>query len=236
MSRPSIGSKVEMPKQIVCADGKPTCAARKQYMDERNSQTDMSLPLDEMSKQTSMQLIVGPMKAAKSRNLISRLDYYEKVYKRRVVLVRPKGWHRDGIDEPGLSSSRDGCSSRSCIDIDTIDELDLDGYDVYGFDEAQFVSGLTEVCRSLVFVRGKTVVVAMLNGTSDQKAFPDSELAELVAQATHIEFCPAVCEGCKARATFSGRRDQGPALVKKGDGDQYVSLCVSCISVSHRPA
>ncbi len=183
-----------------------------------------------MCKDSSMQMIIGPMKGAKTRNLLSRLDYYEKVFRKKVCFVRKSGWHREDIDTPELASSRDGNLSRVCIEVESAKDVDTDEYDVYGFDEAQFLPDLPEVCRDIVFKKGKTAIVSMLNGTADQRPFdPPSRASELLALASNVEFCYAVCEICQKKASYSAMRDGSGGGVMKGDVE-YISVCLACVS------
>lgn len=196
----------------------------------------MSLPTEELAKYKSLQLIFGPMRSGKTFDLLARVVHLERIFKRSVLLVRLRNWHREGIDVPGLVSSRNESFSHSCVEIDSIDEIDCDAYDVYAFDEGSFLPDLDVLCRKLLFEKNKMVIVALLNGSYEQKQLPNDMLGKLLPMATHVTFSTAVCEKCRSKAVYSIKKelksDTIPLgkseLIEKGD-EQYDVRCVNCI-------
>lgn len=176
------------------------------------------------------------MRSGKSLDLLARLNYYEKVYKKKVCLLRKKGMHRDGIDEPGYASSRDGIFRRECIDIDAASEFNDLNYDVYAFEEAQFIDGVADLARKLFFDYEKIVIVSCLNGNYRQEPFggdtsSDCQLGHLMAMFSHVTFATSSCTVCGAEASYSGlvSSDVNMEGEKKVGDEEYGSYCSECV-------
>jgi len=194
----------------------------------------MALPVHELGKKHSFQGILGPMRSGKSTDLLARLDYYEKVFGKRVCLVRCAGMHRDGIDAPGVSSSRTKIYRRACFDVEHASEITDTSYDVYAFEEAQFIPGLPDVASRLFFQHEKIVLVACLNGDYLQRPFTTDrtcDLSRLIAIFSHVTFTTSTCSVCRAEASYSGLRDPKQRLEGgKMPGDEaYTTYCSECV-------
>lgn len=98
---------------------------------------------------------------------------------------------------------------------------DLDGADFVGIDEGQFFPDLVECCVKLADA-GKTVVVAGLNGDTNQQPF--ESIAGLHPHADEKIFLTAVCAFCDGNASFTVRLSEGPRVEIGGD-ETYRAVC-----------
>ena len=144
----------------------------------------------------SLQLIMGCMKSGKTHELLSRLHILENVLKKRICLIRLQGVSRDGIDLENLASRRMGGLTREVLGLEKVSDLKDFSFDVYAFDEGQFMEGLPELVEKLYLRLQKTVMVSILNGKYDQTPFSGSTMCQLLAMASHVDFRTSVCEFC----------------------------------------
>ena len=205
------------------------------------SKYKMALPVYILSKKHSCQGILGPMRSGKSSDLLARLDYYETVYKKKVCLIRKKGMHREGIDNPGVASSRNNSYKRICIDLDSTEEFKDFSYDVYALEEAQFIKGAADLVHKLFFDMEKIVIVACLNGNYNQEPFKSSkedepcEMGRLIAMFSHVTFTTASCTLCGNEASYSGlNEDVNRKYLESNKGimvgdTAYASYCSECV-------
>lgn len=75
--------------------------------------------------------------------------------------------------------------------------------------------------------RGKTVIIAALDGTYQRKPF--GHVLELIPLAESVIKLSAVCMGCRKRdAAFSHRISAEKQVEVIGGADKYVALCRAC--------
>lgn len=95
--------------------------------------------------------------------------------------------------------------------------------DVIGIDEAQFFDDLVAFVKTAL-AADKTIVVAALSGTFDQRTF--GHTLELVPLADSLDALAAVCTHCGANAPFTRRLDATDATtVAIGGADKYEAVC-----------
>ena len=78
----------------------------------------------------------------------------------------------------------------------------LSDYDVIGIDEGQFFPDIVEFSEEMAN-KGKTVVIAALDGTFQRKAF--ASILELIPLSEHVVKLNAVCMTCFGDGSFTKR-------------------------------
>lgn len=194
------------------------------------SKTSAHMSVHILGQKQSFQVIVGPMKSGKTGEMLARLHRMERFFKKSVCLIKPKGSSREGIDEETLTSSRDGHFKRETIVVENIDEITDFDYDVFAFDEAQFLPGLDALARKLYFEMGKSVVISILNGRFDQTKFSGNVLGSLLPMASYITHMTSMCDFCTKEAYYSIRACAEEEAEEKEIGDDiYIVCCTECL-------
>ena len=81
-------------------------------------------------------------------------------------------------------------------------KVNLEDFDVIGIDEGQFFPDVVEFSEEMAN-KGKTVVIAALDGTFQRKAF--ASILELVPLAEHVIKLNAVCMNCFGEGAYTKR-------------------------------
>ncbi len=97
-------------------------------------------------------------------------------------------------------------------------------------DEVQFFDGWIVSQILVLLERGKKVYVSGLD--MDFMGEPFSVTAELTARADYVNKFKAVCAGCGADATFSGKNAKASKRlrIELGAKELYIPLCRDCFS------
>ncbi|XP_046854787.1 thymidine kinase, cytosolic-like isoform X2 [Xenia sp. Carnegie-2017] len=98
-------------------------------------------------------------------------------------------------------------------------------YNVIGIDEGQFFPDIAEFCEELAN-KGKTVIVAALDGTFQRQAF--GNVLSLVPLAESVVKLNAVCMNCFKDAAFSMRLGSETQVKLIGGAERYWSVCREC--------
>eukprot|EP01051_Picozoa_sp_SAG22_P005483 SAG22_NODE_327_length_12278_cov_10.550209_4_plen_414_part_00 len=179
----------------------------------------------------SIALIFGPMFSGKSSELQRRLRRFA-VAKKRVLMVKYQGDTR--YDDGSTTTTHDRLQ-HPAMAVARLADVPLaatDDADVIGIDEASFLPDIVEFCEAQAN-RGKTVIVASLDGTFQRQAF--GRVCELVPLAEEVVKLTAVCTGCGKPAAFSRRLDQTSTEVEDiGGAEKYDAVCRSCFFASER--
>jgi thymidine kinase len=108
-----------------------------------------------------------------------------------------------------------------------LSELSLAGYDCYVFEEAQFLTGLYDLCRELLFVLRKNILVVGLDGCAQQKKF--GEILDLIPICTNVTKLSALCKQCGdgTPAVYSKKMEEhGDSQVDVGGSEKYTAVCL----------
>jgi len=174
------------------------------------------------SKMGQIQLILGPMFSGKSTELIRRLKRYEiaRYYCLIVKYAKDVRYDHESIathDQQTLKA----------ISTDKLKDLkvNLEDYDVIGIDEGQFFPDIVEFSEEMAN-KGKTVVIAALDGTFQRKAF--ASILELVPLAEHVIKLTAVCMNCFGEGSYTKRISADKEVEVIGGADKYMATCRSC--------
>jgi thymidine kinase len=170
-----------------------------------------------------IEVVVGSMFSGKTEELIRRLNR-ARIAKQKVEIFKPEIDKR--YDEINVVSHNDN-SIRS-IPVQNASQilLYIDGMDVVGIDEAQFLDDdLPAVCNYIAN-QGIRVVVAGLD--MDFQGKPFGPIPALMATAEYVTKVHAICMRCGDLAHYSHRTVVSEKLVLLGEKDNYEPLCRKC--------
>ncbi len=174
-----------------------------------------------------IEVVVGSMFSGKTEELIRRLTR-ARIAKQRVEIFKPEIDKR--YDDTNVVSHNEN-SIRS-IPIQNASQilLYIDGMDVVGIDEAQFLDDdLPAVCNYIAN-QGIRVVVAGLD--MDFQGKPFGPIPALMATAEYVTKVHAICMRCGDLAHYSHRTVASEKLVVLGEKDNYEPLCRKCYTDS----
>ncbi len=170
-----------------------------------------------------IEVIVGSMFSGKTEELIRRLTR-AKIARQKVEIFKPEIDKR--YDEINVVSHNEN-SIRS-IPIQNASQILLyvEGMDVVGIDEAQFLDAdLPAVCNYIAN-QGIRVVVAGLD--MDFQGKPFGPVPALMATAEYVTKVHAICMRCGDLAHYSHRTIESEKLVVLGETESYEPLCRKC--------
>jgi thymidine kinase len=170
-----------------------------------------------------IEVIVGSMFSGKTEELIRRLNR-ARIARQRVEIFKPEIDKR--YDETNVVSHNEN-SIRS-IPVQNASQilLYIDGMDVVGIDEAQFLDDdLPAVCNYIAN-QGIRVIVAGLD--MDFQGKPFGPIPALMATAEYVTKVHAICMRCGDLAHYSHRTSDSEKLVLLGEMDNYEPLCRKC--------
>jgi thymidine kinase len=172
-----------------------------------------------------IEVIVGSMFSGKTEELIRRLTR-AKIARQRVEIFKPEIDKRyDDINVVSHNENR----IRS-IPVQNASQilLYIDGMDVVGIDEAQFLDDdLPAVCNYIAN-QGIRVIVAGLD--MDFQGKPFGPIPALMATAEYVTKVHAICMRCGDLAHYSHRTIASEKLVVLGEMDNYEPLCRKCFT------
>ncbi|MDO9254047.1 MAG: thymidine kinase [Bacteroidales bacterium] len=170
-----------------------------------------------------IEVVVGSMFSGKTEELIRRLNR-ARIAKQKVEIFKPEIDKR--YDDVNVVSHNEN-SIRS-IPVQNASQilLYIDGMDVVGIDEAQFLDDdLPAVCNYIAN-QGIRVVVAGLD--MDFQGKPFGPIPALMATAEYVTKVHAICMRCGDLAQYSHRTVVSEKLVLLGEKDNYEPLCRKC--------
>jgi thymidine kinase len=170
-----------------------------------------------------IEVIVGSMFSGKTEELIRRLNR-AKIAKQKVEIFKPEIDKR--YDEINVVSHNEN-SIRS-IPVQNASQilLYIDGMDVIGIDEAQFLDNdLPYVCNYIAN-QGIRVIIAGLD--MDFQGKPFGPIPALMATAEYVTKVHAICMRCGDLAHYSHRTIASEKLVVLGETESYEPLCRKC--------
>jgi thymidine kinase len=172
-----------------------------------------------------IEVIVGSMFSGKTEELIRRLTR-ARIARQKVEIFKPEIDKRyDDINVVSHNENR----IRS-IPVQNASQilLYIDGMDVVGIDEAQFLDDdLPAVCNYIAN-QGIRVIVAGLD--MDFQGKPFGPIPALMATAEYVTKVHAICMRCGDLAHYSHRTIASEKLVVLGEMDNYEPLCRKCFT------
>lgn len=174
-----------------------------------------------------IEVITGSMFSGKTEELMRRIRR-ARFAKQRVKMYKPLIDTRYGT-ECVVSHDQNKLSCAQIAHADQmLKELEADGANVIGIDEAQFFGPeLVDVCQELADA-GKRIIVAGLD--LDFMGHPFGVMPILMAKAEHVTKVHAVCAECGNMAMYSHRLKPDTTLLVLGEKDMYEPLCRSCFN------
>eukprot|EP01112_Ceratiomyxa_fruticulosa_P012680 TRINITY_DN3525_c0_g1_i1.p1 TRINITY_DN3525_c0_g1~~TRINITY_DN3525_c0_g1_i1.p1 ORF type:complete len:221 (+),score=44.55 TRINITY_DN3525_c0_g1_i1:155-817(+) len=177
-----------------------------------------------------LQVILGPMFSGKSTELIRRIRRFTVANKRCLVVKYAKDtrYSKDNMSTHDLQQYE----AKSCSRLSETLPL-ADQYDVIGIDEGQFFPDVVEYSESMSN-KGKTIIVAALDGTFQKKPFvaPFGPVLELIPLAESVTKLTAVCMICFKDAAFTKRIGNETEVEVIGGAEKYIAVCRNCYSLS----
>ncbi|XP_048757601.2 thymidine kinase, cytosolic-like isoform X2 [Ostrea edulis] len=174
------------------------------------------------STKGQIQLIFGPMFSGKTTELMRRMKRYQIANYKCLVIKYSKD---DRYDKEGISTH--DRQTLPAIPADVLDEVkaEAENFEVIGIDEGQFFKDVVEFCDEMA-ERGKTVIVAALDGTFQKKGF--GNILNLVPLAESVIKLTAVCMRCNNEGSFTKRRGTETAVEVIGGTEMYLAVCRTC--------
>lgn len=174
-----------------------------------------------------IEVVVGSMFSGKTEELIRRLNR-ARIAKQKVEIFKPEIDKR--YDEINVVSHNEN-SIRS-IPVQSASQIlmYIDGMDVVGIDEAQFLDAdLPAVCNYIAN-QGIRVIVAGLD--MDFQGKPFGPIPALMATAEYVTKVHAICMRCGDLAQYSHRTIASEKLVVLGETESYEPLCRICYNAA----
>lgn len=170
-----------------------------------------------------VEVICGSMFSGKTEELIRRLNR-ARIAKQRVEIFKPQIDTR--YSETDVVSHNENSIQSIPIQSSAQILMYMNGVDVIGIDEAQFLdSELPSICNQLA-AQGIRVIVAGLD--MDFKGNPFGPIPALLATAEFVTKVHAICVKCGDLAQYSHRTASSQKLVMLGEMDSYEPLCRKC--------
>ena len=165
------------------------------------------------------------MFAGKSSRILSIVSRYASVGM-SVLVVKHASDVRYGNEDDVITHDQ---RRVPCIRVESLNEVQLDSFQVIIVDEAHFFPGLVAFVKRVVEDHGRSLFLVGLDGDSNRRPF--GELLECIPLADRVERITAFCRSCANGnvGLFSYRR-QGPQdqQVIVGGADVYETLCRRC--------
>ncbi|XP_077109582.1 thymidine kinase, cytosolic [Ranitomeya variabilis] len=169
-----------------------------------------------------IQVIFGPMFSGKSTELMRRVRRFQIAQYKCMVIKYAKDTRYS--TEQLATHDRHTMSAVSACNLSDV-TMEALSCSVIGIDEGQFFSGVVEFCENMAN-RGKTVIVAALDGTFQRKAFGD--ILNLVPLAESVVKLNAVCMECYREASYTKRLGSEKEVEIIGGADKYHAVCRPC--------
>ncbi|XP_022317984.2 thymidine kinase, cytosolic-like isoform X2 [Crassostrea virginica] len=171
-----------------------------------------------------IQLIFGPMFSGKTTELMRRMKRYQIANYKCLVVKYSKD---DRYDKEGIATH--DRQTLAAIPADILEQVkaEAENYEVIGIDEGQFFKDIVEFCDEMA-ERGKTVIVAALDGTFQKKGF--GNILSLVPLAESVIKLTAVCMRCNSEGSFTKRKGTETAVEVIGGTEMYLAVCRMCFN------
>lgn len=172
-----------------------------------------------------IQIIFGPMFSGKTTELVRRIRRYQ-VANHACLLIK---YDKDVRYEEDRVSTHDQqkMSALPCHKLSNIKSKAMK-FNIIGIDEGQFFPDIVEFCEDLAN-KGKTVIVAALDGTFQRKAF--GNILSLIPLAENVVKLNAVCMHCFKDAAFTKRLGDEKKVEIIGGAERYWSVCRECFDL-----
>ncbi|KAM4664677.1 thymidine kinase, cytosolic [Discoglossus pictus] len=169
-----------------------------------------------------IQVIFGPMFSGKSTELMRRVRRFQIAQYKCLVIKYAKDTRYS--KEHLATHDKNTMAAVSASRLSDVFQ-DAMTCSVIGIDEGQFFPDTVDFCEEMAN-RGKTVIVAALDGTFQRKAFGD--ILNLVPLAESVVKLNSVCMECFREASYTKRLGAEKEVEVIGGADKYHSVCRLC--------
>ncbi|XP_040186978.1 thymidine kinase, cytosolic [Rana temporaria] len=176
-----------------------------------------------------IQVIFGPMFSGKSTELMRRVRRFQIAQYKCMVIKYAKD-NRYSQEQLATHDRHTMSAVSTCSLADVFTEA-LNCC-VIGIDEGQFFPDIVEFCEEMAN-KGKTVIIAALDGTFQRKPFGD--ILNLVPLAESVVKLNAVCMECYREASYTKRLGAEKEVEVIGGADKYHSVCRLCYFKKPQP-
>ncbi|XP_053552593.1 thymidine kinase, cytosolic [Bombina bombina] len=180
------------------------------------------MPSSPSKSRGQIQVIFGPMFSGKSTELMRRVRRFQIAQYKCLVIKYAKDT-RYSKECLATHDQRTMAAVSTCNLKDIIP--DAMACSVIGIDEGQFFPDIVEFCEDMAN-KGKTVIVAALDGTFQRQAF--GEVLNLVPLAESVVKLNSVCMECYREAAYTKRLGAEKEVEVIGGADKYHSVCRLC--------
>ncbi|ELU05548.1 hypothetical protein CAPTEDRAFT_182750 [Capitella teleta] len=170
-----------------------------------------------------IQVIFGPMFSGKTTELVRRMKRFQ-IANYSCLLIKYANDTRYTGDEGLATHDKQVVPAVPATKLKDL-WTKAEEADVIGVDEGQFFPDTVEFCEAMAN-KGKTVIVAALDGTFQREGFGD--ILKLVPLAESVIKLTAVCMQCYGEAAFTKRKGHEMKLEVIGGADMYLSACRAC--------
>ncbi|XP_068235427.1 thymidine kinase, cytosolic-like [Palaemon carinicauda] len=179
-----------------------------------------------LSKVSEHQIIFGPMFSGKTTELMRRLKRYQ-IAKHNCLIIK---YAKDiRYDSDGIATH----DKQILPAVATMVLKDLkakaEEYSVIGIDEGQFFPDTVEFAEEMAN-RGKTVIVAALDGTFQRSGF--GNILSLVPLSESVVKLTAVCMICFEEASYTKRTSAETSVEVIGGSEKYIATCRKCYFIA----
>ncbi|XP_026131704.1 thymidine kinase, cytosolic-like [Carassius auratus] len=180
------------------------------------------LPNSPQKTRGQIQIIFGPMFSGKSTELMRRVRRFQVAQYSCLLIKYAKDtrYSQTGMATHDMSMME---AVPACC-LRDVWSLALQAC-VIGIDEGQFFPDTVEFCEEMAN-RGKTIVVAALDGTFQRKPF--GNILNLVPLAESVVKLNAVCMQCYKEAAYTKRLGAEQEVEVIGGADKYHAVCRAC--------
>ncbi|XP_007246165.2 thymidine kinase, cytosolic [Astyanax mexicanus] len=180
------------------------------------------LPNSPRRTRGQIQVIFGPMFSGKSTELMRRVRRFQIAQYCCLVIkyARDTRYSLTGMATHDKNTME--AVPASCLR--DMRSLALEAA-VIGIDEGQFFPDTVEFCEEMAN-RGKTIIVAALDGTFQRKPF--GSILNLVPLAESVVKLNAVCMECFKEASYTKRLGAEKEVEVIGGADKYHAVCRAC--------
>ncbi len=177
-----------------------------------------------------LHVIFGPMFSGKTTKLVEELTRFADLGFRVCYINSTIDVRTETALSTHNSSLKLISNKITCQKFSSLNEVEVEKYDVIGIDECQFFSNLQSHVKDWLKHNNKVVIVAGLK--ADFKGDKFGELVDLIPIAGRCTMLHANCDICILSgnvidAPHTGRKDLRPSAtnVDVGSKNKYMALC-----------
>lgn len=171
-----------------------------------------------------LEVICGPMYSGKTTHIINMGKKLKSIGKK--VLIINHAIDDRYTNEDSLCTHNG--DRYSCMKVETLENVNVNGYDVVLIDEGQFFSCLKKYALHWCETLKLHVIVAGLVTDAKRKRFGD--ILSLIKYADNVIFKYAYCSLCKdgTKAIFSQNKQNNTEQISVGGAEKYTAVCREC--------